>query len=361
MRVLLDCRMATWTGVGRYSVGLVRALASRGDIEVVLAVAAGEAPPVEDVEQLPAAHGPFGLAGARELGRIARAASPDVTHCLHFPTPSPAPHPLVVTMHDLSPVLLPGVMPSALKRTVYSTLNARAVSVSDRIITDAAFTVAEIERTFPRAVGKVTSIPIAADDFSAGDVGTIPPGLVPAGADYLLSMGNTKPHKDLPTLFSAFERIAARDSEIVLLLVGAGDDAYLDAHVAAACRPRVRFTGRVSDPELRALYGGAAAFAFPSRYEGFGLPPLEAMAFGTPVVVARAASLPEVVGDAALMFDPGDADGLASALQTVLSDADLRQQLVAAGHARASELTWAKTAEQTVAVYRELLSAGPTP
>ncbi len=131
-------------------------------------------------------------------------------------------------------------------------------------------------------------------------------------------MGNTKPHKDLPTLFSAFERIAAGDSEIVLLLVGEGDDAYLDAHVAAACRSRVRFTGRVSDPELRALYAGAAAFAFPSRYEGFGLPPLEAMSFGTPVVVARAASLPEVVGDAALMFEPGDADGLASALQAVL-------------------------------------------
>ncbi len=115
------------------------------------------------------------------------------------------------------------------------------------------------------------------------------------------------------------------------------------------------FTGRVSDAELRALYAGASAFVFPSRYEGFGLPPLEAMALGAPVVCADAASLPEVVGDAALLFPAGDAVALAAALSRVLDDLALRERLSRAGRERAARFTWERTAAATVAVYREAL------
>ena len=353
--------MSSWTGVGRYSVGLARALARCDDVEVVLALAAGDTSPVPVAETHVAQRHPFSPAGARELGRIVRAASPDVTHCLHFPTPSPAPRPLVVTMHDLAPLLVTGIMPSRFKRAVYRTLNARAVRVADRLVTDSAFSLAQIERVFPRAAGRITSIPLAADDFSAGPCEPLAPPLSALTAEpYLLSMGSTRPHKDLPTLLHAFEQLASVRPNVRLLLVGAEAPGYVAAQLPAApdsVRERVAFTGRVADGELRTLMAGAIAFAFPSRFEGFGLPPLEAMALGAPVVVARAASLPEVVGDAALLVEPGDPDALAAALERILGDPALRERLVLAGLARAAEFTWAATAEATVAAYREVMGS----
>ncbi|MGB9880037.1 MAG: glycosyltransferase family 4 protein, partial [Anaerolineae bacterium] len=118
---------------------------------------------------------------------------------------------------------------------------------------------------------------------------------------------------------------------------------------------RVVFTGYVPDEDLPALYSGADLFVFPSLYEGFGLPPLEAMACGTPVVCSKASSLPEVVGDAALMVDPYDVEALAEAMHRVLSDAVLREELRGKGLARAQQFTWEKAARETLAVYEEVL------
>ena len=359
MRVLLDLRMATWSGVGRYSAGLARALAARDDVSLVCVTASGDEPVVESgprVEIVPARANPFTPNGMHEISSIARMHEWDVLHALHFPTPLPARHPLVVTLHDLTPLLIEGAMPSVARRAVYRRLNARASHVADRVIVPSQNTGADVERVLPAARGKVRVTLEAADDFSAGPVGLIPGGLVPDGARYIFTMGNTKPHKDLPTLLAAFERLAQAHSDLHLLLAGAGDPAYLVARLSKPARSRVRFTGRIDDAQLRALYAGAAAFAFPSTYEGFGLPPLEAMALGAPVVVADASSLPEVVGDAALLVPPRDSDAVADALERVLSDGTLRADLVARGHARASQLTWAATAEATVAVYREVLA-----
>jgi len=365
--------MATWTGVGRYTTGLARALARSEDVELILVTAVGEEPPVvagvgaaDDavtdiaLQSVSASKHPFSLAGARELARIVREVAPDVTHCAHFPTPLPARHPLVVTMHDLTPLVVPGIMPSAAKRAAYRWWNRRAVRVADRIITDATFTVGEIERVFPQAAGRVTAIPLGVDDFACGSTGPLPESLrALAQTPYLLSMGSTRGHKDLPTLLSAFETIAPEYPELQLLLVGADEPGYLKRVLVSATPAvgaRVAFTGRLDDGALRTLMAGAMVFAFPSRYEGFGLPPLEAMALGTPVVIAHAASLPEVVGDGALTFEPGDAVALAAQLMALLDDADLRQRMSAAGRERASEFTWARAAAATIAVYREATS-----
>jgi alpha-1,3-rhamnosyl/mannosyltransferase len=113
----------------------------------------------------------------------------------------------------------------------------------------------------------------------------------------------------------------------------------------------VRFLGPVTSGDLPALYSGALLFVFPSLAEGFGLPPLEAMACGAPVVCSRASSLPEVVGDAGLLFDPADTAALQAALQRALADSGLRQELRQRGQARAAQFTWRATAEQTAAVY----------
>jgi alpha-1,3-rhamnosyl/mannosyltransferase len=229
------------------------------------------------------------------------------------------------------------------------------------VIVPSRFTAADVERLFPAARGKLVVTAEAADDFSSGPVGPLTGVLADlASPPHLLSMGNTKPHKDLPTLLRAFARLAPSRSNLRLLLVGAEPRGYLDeklAGVSPDVRARVAFTGRVDDAGLRGLYAGAAAFVFPSRYEGFGLPALEAMALGAPVVCADAASLPEVVGEAALLFPAGDSDRLAEALTRLLDDPALSESLSRAGRERAAQFTWERTASATVAVYREALKS----
>jgi glycosyltransferase involved in cell wall biosynthesis len=383
MRVLLDCRMASWSGVGRYTTGLARALARRDDIELVQFVRRGDLPPIapEDPEGLTAdviagpGH-PFtprgGWAFATAVGEI----GPDVVHAAHFPTPIPDKHPLVVTLHDLTPMVYPSVMPSPFSRAAYRWWNRRAAHVADVITANSRATAADVERLLPASVGKVRVVLHAPDDDLASQPAEpLPDDVVGwlGSAPYLLSMGNTKPNKDLPTLLAAFQiatgsgaAAAGRGGEprpegledLRLLLVGEEVPAYVagwltDPEVAR----RARFTGRVTDGQLRTLYEGARAFVFPSVYEGFGLPPLEAMTFGTPVVVADAASLPEVVGDAAVRFAPGDPRALRESLLRVLGDATLAADLVARGKERAASFSWARTAQETVAAYHDAIAA----
>lgn len=363
LRVLLDCRMATWTGVGRYTVGLTRALARREDLEIVQLVATGNEPPVPAGERVDfvVAHAPaFSFGGMREFSRVAFACGCDVHHAMHFPTPFPARHPLVVTLHDLSPLVVEGLMPSAAKRAVYRYLNARASQVADRIIVPSSHTGGDVARHYAHAAERIRVVPEAADDFTAGTREELTGPLADLAArPYILSMGSTRPHKDLPTLFSAFATVARKHEWLRLVLVGAEDPAYLEQHLAGmpqVVRDSVVFTGRVSDGELRTLYAGAELFAFPSTYEGFGLPPLEAMGLGTPVVCSDSTSLPEVVGEAAVIFPAGDAGALATALDHVLTDRETREQLREAGLSRASRLTWDEAARKTVDVYREAVA-----
>ncbi len=176
MRLLLDCRMASWSGVGRYATGLARALAARGDIELVQVCAVGEPPPVAPgpgAEVVAASRHPFGVRGALELGRLARQATPHIVHCPHFPTPAPVRGPLVVTLHDLTPLVVPGVMPSAARRAVYRAWNARAARLAGRIIVPSRATATDVSRLFAAARGKLAVTAEAADDFSSGPSGPL--------------------------------------------------------------------------------------------------------------------------------------------------------------------------------------------
>ncbi len=364
MRVLLDCRMTTWTGVGRYTTGLARALAARDDIELVQVCSSDETPPVSpgpNAGSRRAAAHPFGLRGALELGSLVRAVAPDVVHCAHFPTPMPVRTPLVVTLHDLIPLVVDGVLPSASKRVVYRWWNSRAARRADRIIVPSQATAEDVTRLFADSRHKVAVIPEAVDDFSSGPIGPAPGAAAESvGRPYLLSMGNTKPHKDLPTLLRAFCRLARSDPDLHLILVGTQPPGYLRAVLEGTpdeIQARVLFTGPVDDNGLRALYAGALTFVFPSVHEGFGLPPLEAMALGTPVVCSNASSLPEVVGDAALLFAGGDVEGLVTALESVIRDQAVRQGLSQAAREYVAHFTWEHSAAMTVAVYGDAVQA----
>jgi alpha-1,3-rhamnosyl/mannosyltransferase len=174
----------------------------------------------------------------------------------------------------------------------------------------------------------------------------------PDGRGYLLFTGTREPRKNLDRLLRAFAQV--RDLDLALVVAGPagwGSGDLQARTVELGIAERVEFPGYLRDDDLAALLAGARAFVFPSLYEGFGLPPLEAMAAGIPVVAARAGALPEVLGDAPFWCDPLDVESIAAAIRTAVTDDRLRAQAVAAGHARAAGFGWAETARLTLGAY----------
>jgi glycosyltransferase involved in cell wall biosynthesis len=177
-----------------------------------------------------------------------------------------------------------------------------------------------------------------------------------AGRPYVLSIGTLERRKNLPRLVAAFGRVAAEHADVVLVLAGGGgDDSDAIRHAIDALGPtlagRVLRTGRIDDAVRSWLLRNAAVLAYPSLDEGFGFPLLDAMQVGTPVVASTAGSIPEVAGDAALLCEPHDIDGLAEALAIALGDTIARERLVAAGHARWRQFDWQHCAEGIVGLY----------
>ena len=174
----------------------------------------------------------------------------------------------------------------------------------------------------------------------------------------LLTLSAKRPHKNLAALIGALARIPAEERPVLVLPGYATPyEAQLRERAGAlGVTEDVRFPAWVSGAELEGLWGLARAFVFPSLYEGFGLPVLEAMARGVPVACSNASSLPEVAGQAALMFDPHDEEQIAQALRRLLADGELRERLRALGLARARQFTWQRTARLTLASYRRALA-----
>jgi alpha-1,3-rhamnosyl/mannosyltransferase len=175
--------------------------------------------------------------------------------------------------------------------------------------------------------------------------------------EYLLFVGSLEPRKNLPLLIRAMQHC---QSDISLVLVGWegwGDKSWMETIRHAGLQKRIVFTGYVDDDTLACLYSGATAFVYPSMYEGFGLPILEAMACGCPVICSNTASMPEVAGDAAVLIDPCDVDDLANAIDALTASRDLRLERIQKGLVRAAEFSWSRTAELTRDVYYSVFRA----
>jgi alpha-1,3-rhamnosyl/mannosyltransferase len=172
---------------------------------------------------------------------------------------------------------------------------------------------------------------------------------------YLLYFGSNKPHKNLVRLVQAYARLPA--STPPLLIAGHWEARYSEAKLSVetqALSQRIKFIGPIAEADLPALYSGATLFVFPSEYEGFGLPVLEALACGVPVACANTSSLPEVAGEAAWLFDPTSVDAIAETVRRALADEAARVERRALGLHRAAQFAWAQTAAQTLAVYQSM-------
>jgi alpha-1,3-rhamnosyl/mannosyltransferase len=178
---------------------------------------------------------------------------------------------------------------------------------------------------------------------------------LPAGTSrYVLALGTVEPRKDLPGLVHSFDRLAGDITDVALVIAGSpgwGDDALARAMAESKWGDRIVRLGYVDDHALPGILARAAVLAYPSVYEGFGFPPLEAMAAGVPVVATNVGAVPEVVGDGALLVAPGDADALAGALSGLLLDAEAGRALVARGHRRAALFSWASCGAGLAALY----------
>jgi alpha-1,3-rhamnosyl/mannosyltransferase len=265
----------------------------------------------------------------------------------------------VVSIHDLTLILFPEWHPAKRLRQMRAGLRASA-EAADRIIADSRATKDDIVRHLAVDPERVAIVPLAVDPSfrplprAEVDAALAPLGLV-YGA-YVLFLGTLEPRKNIGRLLEAAMKAGADVGPLVLAGVdGWGNDELRPRIADLARQGRVRPLGYVPETLRPTLLGGARAFIYPSLYEGFGLPPLEAMACGTPVVTSDVSSLPETVGDAALLIDPLDVDGLAGAIRRLWDDEALRRDLRARGLARAREFSWERTARLTLEAYAAAL------
>ena len=289
----------------------------------------------------------------------------DVLH-VQFTAPPFSPCPVVVSIHDLSFEHLPQTFKWRSRKQLRITVR-RSAREASQVIALSEYARNDIIDTYQVSPEKICAIPLAAaahfqpikNEEELQRVRQI----YGIEGEYILSLGAIQPRKNLGRLVAAYARLRRAKPEGKLpKLVVAGKCAWLYDETLRAIKDlelsdSVILTGYVPENDLPALYSGALCFVYPSYFEGFGLPPLEAMQCGVPVIVGDRTSLPEVVGDAGVLVDPFDVDALAAAIEKVISDSNLRVHLSVQGLARARLFQWQETARQTLAVYRKASGA----
>jgi glycosyltransferase involved in cell wall biosynthesis len=292
------------------------------------------------------------------LGRV------DLFHSPDFVLPPVSKALSVLTVHDLAFLLYPECAEAKLRAYLEKAV-PRSARRADFIVADSENTRNDVICLLGVPPRKVAVVPGGVESSFApveepGRLTALRERLGIGEAPFILSVGVIEPRKNLGVLFEAY-RVLRDRTGLPHLLVVAGNRGWLSAESVeraqqSVYRDDIRLIGFVPEADLPTLYTAASAFAFPSLYEGFGLPPLEAMACGTPTVVSRASSLPEVAGDAALQVDPRDVEGLAAALELLLLDDALQAELRARGFERARAFSWRAAARQQLDVYERLTS-----
>ena len=388
MRIAIDYTPAVrqQAGIGRYTRGLVRALASldphtdyslfvlgKGNMDRGSEHSTAAAYSLAEGSSLPAnfrlRHVPIPYKLLTVAWHRLRLPVPaelftgpvDLLHSPDFVLPPLRKAAGLITVHDLAFLRVPECADPRLRDYLTKAVS-RSVDRADHILADSQSTQNDLVELMRVSADRISVVPAGVEDRFHPDLPEDELSRVRSayGLDepFILSLGTIEPRKNHPRLIRSHALLRQRYPAAPALVI-AGGPGWLYEETLEAARQAgphsVRLLGFVADQDLPALYASARLFVFPSLYEGFGLPPLEAMACGTPVVCSNRPSLPEIVGDAALITDAEDTEGLASAMQRLLEDEILREQLIRRGLRRAECYSWEQAGEKLLAVYREML------
>ena len=366
---ILDARTATvhFPGIGRYVRNLTAALIPQltADERLSLLWNPASAPPAQpgaQVELIPTPVSPFSLDQQWRIPLLLRRRRPALYHSPYYVMPYCPGLPTLLTFYDIVPLRYPQSV-SLTARLLFRPAMTLALRAASHVVAVSEAARGDLMRSFSVPPATVSVTPLAADPRfrpqptaevdRIRDKYRLPPR-------FLLYFGSNKPHKNLSALIDAYAQLPARHAT-PLVIAGAWDSRYPQSRQRAAQRQlgdSVYFLGPVDEADLPALYQAAMLFVFPSLYEGFGLPVLEAMACGTPVACANTASLSEIAGDACRLFNPNSAAEIREAIAELLEDSALRTALTERGLARARAHSWQATAAATLRCYRDLKDLG---
>ena len=365
--ILLDARAiaSPLHGIARYGWNLIRAYAAEpGPFRFHVILGPGPLPgdfappPPMTVERVSVA--PYGIAEQLRMPAALARVRCDLNHTLTYTAPLAQRHPLVLSIFDLIHLRYPEEY-SRIHPLYYRLVVRRLVRSARAVVTLSEASKRDLVALLDADPERVHVTPLAAEARFAPQ----PPEAIARvraehdiAAPALLHLSNYRRHKNAEGVARAFARLRREGSAASLVLAGNPPPAFRAWLAREGLDDGVRVLGHVDDADLPALYAGARAFVFPSRCEGFGLPPLEAMACGTPAIVSNVSSLPEVVGDAALLVDPEDPEALAGAMADLLSSDALHADLSARGRARAALFSWERVARETRAVYERAFGEG---
>ena len=378
MKVAIDIRRMTEFGIGTYIRNVVRNLARLDERDTYFLI--GPSSKVAEFGSLPANFKAIELTaadntlkGCVEFRAIIRRLECNLAHIPHmFWMPRGMPCPYVMTVHDLLEHMYGTRNFSSLRRSVHFYLTRRVLRGAARVIAVSQFTKSEIEKLLGITDGRIEVVYNAIDErFLHGHASDADRQMIAERYQvtypFLLYAGAIRPHKNVVRIIEAFSALKSelakerRYGDLKLIIIG--DD--LSSHprlrrtvVSGGVQNDVRFLGFVPIEVLRIFYDVAKVFVFPSLYEGFGLPPLEAMAHGTPVVTSNTSSLPEVVGSAALTVNPENVFEIRRALQQALLDTDVRDRMKRTGYEQAARFSWESSVARILEIYREVAGEG---
>jgi glycosyltransferase involved in cell wall biosynthesis len=370
VRIAIDARKLFDFGIGTYIRNLLTHLARIDhETEYILLCREQDSGIAEDLGEnfrtVPTPSANYSISEQFRIPMSLRREHADLFHAPHYVLPPLTHCRAVVTIHDCIHLIFPQYLPSRLARIYARAALWSAARRADRILTGSEASKNDILRCLKVPAEKVTVIYHAIDDRLMVDPPAAQMALVREryllNDPYVLYVGNIKPHKNVERLIDAFSRLRKQGFDHLKLLI-IGDEISKHPRLRREVHrlklhKHVRFLGFVPVETLAALYRLAGVFVFPSLYEGFGLPPLEAMACGTPVVTSNVSSLPEVVGDAAFLIDPYDPDSIADGMRRVLTDGDLRESLRARGFTQVRRYSWDVSVRRLRDIYGEVLES----
>jgi glycosyltransferase involved in cell wall biosynthesis len=368
---VLDARTATddFPGIGRYVSNLAQSIVPllASDENLLLLYDPGISSrwtlpetPFPAVQIVPTSTSVFSIAQQWQIPRLLRKHRASVYHSPYYLMPYRPGVPTLVMIHDLIPQLFPEY--ASMRARLFFRLATRlALKAAELVSTNSQATRDTLLAHYPVPPANVISILPAPDPAMRPASPSVVADLrerLQLPDEYVLYVGSNRPHKNLARLLEAWRLIVAdREATPILVLAGPRDRCFPQVRRQAqdlGLSNAVCFLGPIAEPDLAALYSGAKLFVFPSLYEGFGFPAIEAMACGTPVACSNTSSLPEVVGEAAALFDPTSVEEISDVLRSLLQDAALRQDLARRGLDRASQFTWRRTASATLECYRRM-------